>query len=302
MIVVYVHEPRAENFDRARAVAAQLGESAILVSAHPPRLGWSADWRLLPDSEVGTWAAWLVENTPETVIVDGPVSHARAVKDVGARLVMVASPGDGERGTAYAEAAAILAPWPEDAIEWPAAWRERTIHLGAVGWRAAQEDLRSQTFRPLEVRTSFRHCVAVWPTGGGPDPRERRAISIETPGWRWIYAPERALHEPGPIWSALMRADVTVCAPSLMTFAALARFGVPAVLAVPDRPSPAAAFLAEAAGRTAPVVVSRPWPQPEDWSGLLDEARGLEGKQWASWDPELGLAELGTLAVSAFVS
>ena len=30
------------------------------------------------------------------------------------------------------------------------------------------------------------------------------------------------------------------------TFAALARFGVPAVLAVPDRPSPAAAFLADA--------------------------------------------------------
>ncbi|MFL6154884.1 MAG: hypothetical protein ACJ72D_02250 [Marmoricola sp.] len=298
MIAIYVHDPRQESFDRARMLAASLEEHTILVSAHPPRLGWTTEWRLLPDSDVTTWAAWLQVNKPATVIVDGPPEHARAVREIGSTLVVVATPGGGEageRGSAYADAAAILAPWPPAAVDWPAAWRERTVHVGALGWRADEELRRTEAFRAGVRQSNFPHCVALWPTSAGPDARERRDIGVETPGWRWTYAPQRDLHEPGPIWSALIRAEVAVCAPTLTNLVALARFRVPAVLAVPERPSPAMAFLAEAAARTAPVVVAKPWPRPEAWPGLLAEARALDGSAWSAWDPARGLAELSGL-------
>lgn len=304
MIALYVHDPRTESFDRARALVAALGDSVVLVSAHPPRIGWSSEWRLLPDSGVETWAAWLAEYSPETVIVDGPPTHARAVCDRGAALVVLATPGGGEfgeRGSAYADAAAILAPWPQAASDWPAAWRDRTVHLGAVGWRADREAQQAEVYRPGIVRSAFRHCVALWPTSGGPGPRERRDIGVETPGWRWTYAPERDLREPGPVWSALLRAEVAICTPSSTTLAALARFAVPAVLAMPERPSAATAFLAEAAARTAPVVVAQPWPRPEEWAGLLEEARVLDPKSWAAWDPTPGLETLSRMLEGGLV-
>ena len=53
--------------------------------------------------------------------------------------------------------------------------------------------------------------------------------------------------------------------------------------------------LADLAARTAPVVVARPWPRPEDWAGLLEEAGALDGERWAGWDPEPGFAQLGDL-------
>ena len=298
MIAIYVHDPRPESFDRARALAEGLGEPTILVSAHPPRLGWTTDWRLLPDSEPGTWAAWLQDNKPETVIVDGPPEHARAARELGSTLVVVATPGGGEfgeRGSAYADAAVILAPWPAGAVDWPAAWTERTVHAGALGWRADEELRRTTAFRAGVRSNGLRHCVALWPTAAGPGPRERRDISVETPGWRWTYAPEHELWEPGPVWSALIRAEVAVCAPTLTNVAALARFGLPAVLALPERPSRATMFLAEAAARTGPVVLAQPWPRPEDWAGLLEEARSLDGSAWAAWDPAPGLVELSGL-------
>lgn len=299
MIAIYVHDARPECFDRARALAAALDDTAILVSAHPPMLGWSADWRLLPSSDLESWTAWLDVNRPEAVIVDGPAAHARAVRDRGATLLAIAPPGGGddeERGSAYADAAAILAPWPRAAWRWPAAWAERTVHVPGLSWRVDQEVGRAEEYRrPATAPSGFRHCVALWPTSGGPDPRERRDIGIETPGWRWTYALERDLREPGPIWSALMRAEVAVCAPTLTTISALARLQVPAVLAVPERPTAAAAFLAEVAARSAPVVVARPWPQPEDWAGLMDEARAMDRSLWSAWDPADGLAQLAGL-------
>jgi hypothetical protein len=297
MIAIYLHDPRPESFDRARALADALGNDVRVVSAHPPPLGWSLDWTLLPDSEPATWAGWLRAHSPGTVIVDGPVEHARAVREAGAVLVVVAVPGGGlhgERGSAYDDATLILAPWPPGASEgWPDAWRRRTLHLGALGWRSGQVTRHAERL-PLAGRVprALHSCVALWPTHAGPGPRERRAIAVETPGWRWTYAPERDVLEPGPVWSNLLRAEVVVCTPSAPTLAALAAVQVPAVLVLPERPDAAQAFLARAASGTAPVVVAQPCPQPAQWRSLLDTARRLDGGSWKEWAAEPGLSEL----------
>lgn len=297
MIAIYVHDPRPEYFDRARALAAALGSDARMVSAHPPPLGWSSEWSLLPDSTLPTWVAWLRRAAPEVVIVDGPVEHTRAVREVGAKPVVIAWPGGGahgDHGIAYADAALVLAPWPPAAsVGWPDAWRRRTLHLGALGWRSTQvarqaEHLQAASRTPRELW----HCVALWPRHAGPGPRERRSIAVGTPGWHWTYAPERGLLEPGPVWSDLMSAEVAVCTPSTSTIAALAAFQVPAVLVLPERPTAAQSFLAEAAATTAPVVLARPFPRPDEWRTLLSSARHLDGGLWKEWAPEPGLAEL----------
>jgi hypothetical protein len=44
------------------------------------------------------------------------------------------------------------------------------------------------------------------------------------------------------------------------------------------------------------VVVRDGWPAPDEWRGLLDEARALDGSAWQTWSPEPGLAELAALA------
>ncbi|MFL6023783.1 MAG: hypothetical protein ACJ72O_10635 [Marmoricola sp.] len=302
MIAIYLHDPRRESFDRARALVAALGEDARLVTAHPPPLGWSSDWNLLADSDLRTWVTWLRTHSPDTVIVDGPVEHARAVRDLGARLVVIALPGgrgQAERGSAYADADLILAPWPQAAARgWPEAWRRRTLHLGALGWRSAEVARQVERLqRAGRSDGALWHCVALWPTHAGPGPRERRSIAVETPGWRWTYAPEHELLEPGPVWSHLMRAKVAVCAPSVATMAALTAFQVPAVLVLPERPTAAQSFLAEAAGSTAPVVVAKPSPRPEEWHSLLHAARRLDGRLWKEWSPEPGLAELAEVLV-----
>ncbi|MGO4258537.1 hypothetical protein [Marmoricola sp. RAF53] len=300
MIAIYLHHPRPESFDRARALVAALGDDALLVSAHPSPLGWSSDWTLLPDSELQTWVGWLRTRSPDTVIVEGPAEHARAVRDLGARLVVISVPGgseNAEQGSAYADADLILAPWPRAAAGgWPDAWRRRTLHLGALGWRATQIARRAEQLRTAGAPSRGRwHCVALWPTHAGPGPRERRSIAVETPGWRWTYAPERELLEPGPVWSNLVGAEVAVCTPSTTTLAALAAFQVPAVLVLPERPTVAQTFLAEAAAGTAPVVVARPYPRAEEWHALLSEASHLDGGLWKGWAPEPGLAELAGL-------
>jgi hypothetical protein len=44
------------------------------------------------------------------------------------------------------------------------------------------------------------------------------------------------------------------------------------------------------------VLVRDGWPATDDWRGLLDEARALDGTGWRTWSPEPGLAELAALA------
>lgn len=297
MIALYLHDVRREQVDRARALLAAFPAGSTVVSPHPRPFGWSPPWVRLDETRPDGLTAWLQNSAFTAVVIDGPPAYAAAAASCGVRTAVLAEPGggtDGERGSAYAAADAILAPWAPLGLDttWPAAWRERTIHLGAIGHQAAAAP-------PAGVGGSRAgggrwHCVVLSPTGAGPGPRDRWAMAVETPAWRWTYAQEREVLEDGPLWTSLARCEVAVCAPTTATVAALAAYRVPALLVLPDRPSRAQEFLAETASRTAPVVVVRSWPRAEEWRFLLDRVRMLDGKEWEAWTPGDGLREAVT--------
>jgi hypothetical protein len=298
MIALYVSVLRPSVLDRARALLDVLGPSARIVSPHGCPGFARSRWVRLPDDDPSTWQRWVRTHRPRLVVVDGSGAHCRAVTGLGP-VVCVMAQVDGEidpdLGAAYSEADLILAPWaPGDTDEtWPARWQEHTLHLGAVGWQA----LTAARRRARQSRGSAwsRHCVVLSGTGAGPDPRDRRAMMTGTPGWSWTYVPEHATLEEGPAWDALGRCSVVACVPTPTNLATVAALRKPAVLVVGSR-SHGQAFLAEKARRSAPVVVRNGWPATDEWRGLLDEARALDGDAWRVWSPEPGLAELAALA------
>lgn len=297
MIALYLHDTRREHLDRALALVTALPRDTTVVSPRPRPFGCSVAWAHLPDAEPGTWRRWLQQTLCTAAVVDGPPAFASAAADTGVRLAVVAEPGggnDGERGPAYAAADVILAPWAPLGLDttWPTAWRERTVHLGAIGHRANTAVLTGAGSPTVRSSGGRWNCVVLSPTGAGPGPRDRWAMSVGTPAWRWTYAQEREVLEDGPLWSTLARCEVAVCAPTTATVAALAACRVPALLVLPERPTRAQQFLAETARRTAPVVVVQGWPLAEEWRFLLDRVRALDGKGWEAWSPATGISEL----------
>ncbi|MCW2756198.1 MAG: hypothetical protein JWQ32_3609 [Marmoricola sp.] len=298
MIAIFLPHQRRENIDRARAIVANL--DASLISPHPRPVGWTAAWVHLPGATPNSVAAWLVQHTCSTVIMDGPPAYARAAAEVGVRVAVIAEPGGvsgGERGSAYAYADAILAPWAPQGLDlgWPARWRDRILHLGAIGWQAAVHTTAPSTARRSGGRW---HCLALSPRAAGPGPRERLAIVVETPAWRWTFAQEQELLEEGPVWTALATSEVAVCHPTSPTIAALAATRTPALMVLPERASHAQEWLAETAALTAPVHVVRGWPRAGEWPTILERVRGLDGQRWGSWSQAAGLARLAAFADS----
>jgi len=289
VIAYFLAHRSAHLLDRAQALLGTLPAGTRTLGPGPAPSGWPSPWSSV---DAAGLERWIADHEPETVVVDGAPAPALVVAESPARLAVVAAPGGGEDGllgAVYGDADLIIAPWPEtEANVWPDAWRARTLHLGAVGWRAALET----SIRKGRAPRKPRRCVVLTGTGGGPGPRERRDLLTETHGWQWTYAAEHDLLEGGPLWDDLADAAVVIGAPSEPLFATLTAVRRPAVLVLPERPTSCQRVLARIAESTAPVVVVQGWPEPARWSGLLDVAQVLDGRAWATWDSTDGLREL----------
>jgi hypothetical protein len=300
MIALYLPLLRPAVLDRARALLAALGPTAVVVSPHAAPAVTPARWVRLADPDPAIWRRWVSAHRPDLVVVDGSGPHTRAAAGLGSTVaVVVRMDGavDGDLGAAYSEADIVLAPWPAGSVvgRWPARWQERTLHLGALGWQAASSARRRPSTAPAPSRRW--DCVVLSATGAGPGPRERRAMMAATSGWHWTCAPDHALLDDGPVWDALWRSAVVVCAPTPANIAAVAAARKPTVLVLGTR-SPGQEFLADAARGSAPVLVRDSWPSAEEWRPLLDRARQLDGDEWRSWSPEPGLRTLADLAAA----
>lgn len=290
MIAYYLHSRRPDRVDRARAVLEALGEDAVAVSPDSTPFHWARRWDRLADASTGSLAAWVALHRPAAVVLDGPAQLVRAVSAPGRSTALVVAPGTlPERLTGPDDL--LLAPWASGTrvSRWP---DTRTVHLGAVG----AVSRRAVARRPsrLPARGAW-HCVSIAATASGPGPRERREILAETGGWQWWFAGERDVLDEGPVWDLLLRSDVLVCEATPANLAAAAATEVPAVLVLPRRPSAEQTFLADAAARTAPVVVATGPVPAAGWRSLLDRARCLDPGRWAAWSAEPGLRELAGL-------
>lgn len=287
MIAYYLQSPRADALDRARALIDGIGAPVTLVSSRPAPFSWRGGWDNLGDVSSGALAAWLVAHEVDAVVVDGAAEYVEVVRAAGIRTIEVARPG------AHPDASLadlVLAPWADDAAE---SDPDRVVQLGAPGAASARA-LAARPPRPPSSGRGPSRCVSITPTASGPGPRERREILSATPTWHWWFAGERDLLDDGPVWDRLLRADVLVCAPTGPNLAAAAATQVPTILVLPARPSDEETFLAEAARRTAPVIVTGE-PGALQWRSLLAYAHGLDGRGWAGWSPRPGLLRLAAL-------
>jgi len=298
MIALFLPVLSPSALDRARALIDALGPSTKVVSPHPAPPVPPAEWIQLAHPDPAAWRQWVEARRPSVVVIDGSGAHTRAATGLDATVAVVVQLDgdvDGDVGAAYSEADLILVPWPAGRVveSWPVRWEEHTLHLGALGWRARSAARR----RPgdIEALTHWRQCMVLSATGAGPRPRERRAMMTGSADWSWTYAPDHAVLDDGPVWETLWRCSVVVCAPTPANLAAVAVARKPAVL-VTGTWSYGQAFLADAASRTAPVLVQDSWPDPGDWRALLEQARLLDGNAWEAWSPEPGLRALAGIA------
>ncbi|MET3961567.1 hypothetical protein ABIE44_001501 [Marmoricola sp. OAE513] len=293
MLAYYLHRSRPAALDRARAVIAAMPPETTVVSPAPVPWGWPGPWAQVGGDEPASWADWTTTHQPDLVIVDGPVEHVLAVRELDVPTAVLAEPGTD--GAAYATADLVLAPWapgpPRPATQAPAP----TIHLGALGWAASSAAARLTTGSlPTPQRPS---CVVLSASGGGPGPRERRDVVLGASRWAWWFAPERDLLQPfEPLWDRLAGADVVVCAATSSNLAAAAATRTPAVLVVPAGAPASQRFLADVAARTGAAIVTAEPSGPASWRELLAQAHRLRRDAWDRWDPRPGLEELRSFA------
>ncbi|MFL6155148.1 MAG: hypothetical protein ACJ72D_03590, partial [Marmoricola sp.] len=249
MIAYYLHSRRPETRDRARAIVDALGQD-VVVSSYPAPFGWAPGWVVLTDDSPAALSAWLIDQRPAAVLVDGPAEHVRVATGAGCRVAAVVGPGADPfhaLGPSADVVDVLVAPWSSDLrAAAPTRWDDRVVHVGAIGAAAAMAVARRPA-PPQRSRHGQWRCLGLAPTASGPGPRQRWEIVTSTPGWQWSFSGERELLEDGPVWDALLRCDVVVCAPTPTNLAAVAAAQVPAVLVLSDRSPAEHLFLAEAA-------------------------------------------------------
>lgn len=316
VIGYYVHHQGSGHLHRLLAVSRLLRQPLTVLSSlpRPPRvdLPWvrladdGADPETVVDPDAhGTfqWAprhdlglrtrmgqlvAWVDAAGPDLVVVDVSVEVAVQCRLAGVPVAVVARPGDRDdraHRTAYDLADAILAPWPRgaDTGDWPARWRDKTVHVGGFsrfdGWPRLLDDGAVAGPRGL----------LLWSPEDGPPPEQRwQELRLATPGWTWeCDLPDRPL-STAHTWNALCRSDVVVTHAGGNVVAEVAAARTPAVVVASPRPDGEQQHTVRAVDGAAMAVGLPAWPRPHQWPALLAEARRRGGDRWTDWNDGQG--------------
>ena len=130
-------------------------------------------------------------------------------------------------------------------------------------------------------------------TGGtslGPAVRTARAAN---PAWDWVILDRIAGTWVDDPWPLLCSAEVIISHCGQNAVAEISAARRPAILIPQDRPFDEQRTLAGALPTMpggVPATVLDSWPNANRWSGLLDQAAGLDGAQWSVWNDGDGAA------------
>lgn len=318
MIGWYAHDHGRGHLQRLQCVAKELRTPVTALSSAPKPAGFEGGWVRLPadqptgvDGDVtagGTlhWAprhhdglrdrmaaiaAWVAAARPALMVVDVSVEVAVLVRAMGVPVVVAAMRGDrGDRAhrTAYDLAEALLAPWPETAPEpWPREWLAKTWHVGAM----SRADGRTVGPPP-----GGRRVAVLWGSGGSTvTTSDVQAAAAAAPDWTW-----EAVGLPGSPWtpdpwSLLQRADVVVTHAGQNALAEVAAARRPALVLPQPRPFDEQVATGRALCKAGLAVVRHSWPEPPEWSALLEQLTRRDGAHWQQWSDGLGAARAAAL-------
>ena len=290
MIGIYAHHAGSGHLHRARAIRAELTEDAQILSSAP-----GADIVLPLDHSAGPstdatagdtlhWAPvhetgltermamisdWIRTHRPSVFYVDVSVEVALLARLHGVPVATLAMPGvrdDAPHQLAYAQAAAIIAAWP-DWVPAPAhlaAHRDRLHRVGGI-----------TRLRPEPGVERGEELVML--RGAGGDDWDARDWPEAT-----VLGGDNRVDDPMPY---LQRARAVIAAAGQNSVADLAAAGAPAIVLPQDRPfgeQHATARLLDEAGIA--VTPAHP-PRPEQWEDFIAEAVD-RAAGWPRWQTD----------------
>ena len=307
MIAYYVHHQGSGHLHRAASIAAATGTPVVGLSSRPRPAGWAGRWVELPgddggetrDVTAGGTLHWVPRRHPglrarmraisevvaaaRLVVVDVSVEVALLARLHGVPVVVMAQPGertDRAHRTAYDLAERLLAPWPPRPSDWPAAWEDKTVHLGTLSRFDA---------RPVPPPGDPCRVLVLWGAGGLDDTADQLcAAAAATPDRHWVVAgPAGAGGPPNltwlgwveDVWAELSAAGTVVTHAGQNALAEVAAARRPAVVVPQRRPHGEQVTTARALAGVAATVGT--WPEPGAWPALL--AAVPDGSGWAAW-------------------
>ncbi len=318
MIGWYVHHQGRGHLHRAQTVAALLhertGEDVTGLSTLPRPADWPGDWVQLPPDDTATAAAgghprdttagdtlhwvplgdpaiasraatlsaWVATASPALVVVDVSVEVATLVRLHGVPVLSVVLPGDRTDPAhllGLRLSTAVLACWPEGLPDMlpglPTDVRALVRPVGAV---SRVPVLPRPPRRPGPPRVALLQGRG----GGALTHLSGPALHRLAPDWEWTELGGGGGWVEDPT-AVLRDADVVVAGAGQNSLAEVAACRVPAVVVPAARPHEEQATTAAVLAREGfPAVVVDHLPD-DDWTGLLERARGLDGTGWARW-------------------
>ncbi|MCW2868680.1 MAG: undecaprenyldiphospho-muramoylpentapeptide beta-N-acetylglucosaminyltransferase, partial [Marmoricola sp.] len=243
-------------------------------------------------------SSWLAHEQPALVVVDVSVEAAALVRLHGVPVVSVVLPGertDAAHLLGLRLSSAVVACWPEGVPGMlpglPDDVADRVRPVGAVS-RVPVVDpcpagASQRTGRP-------RVAVLQGRGGGALTDLTGAALARLAPGWDWTELGGGGAWVEDPA-QVLRTSDVVVANAGQNSLAEIASCRTPAVVVPADRPHAEQATTARVlAASGLPVVVVDRLPH-DDWSGLLEQARRLDGSGWSRWSDGHGAERFATV-------
>jgi len=236
-------------------------------------------------------STWLAREQPALVVVDVSVETTALVRLHGVPVVSVVLPGertDPAHLLGLRLSSAVVACWPDGLPGMlpglPADVEARVRTVGAVSRVPVVE--RGPSDPP---RRPGRPRVAVLQGRGGGALTDLTGAALArlAPGWDWTELGGGGgwVEDPAAV---LRTSDVVVANAGQNSLAEIASCRTPAVVVPAERPHAEQATTARVlAASGLPAVVVDRLPR-DDWSGMLEEARRLDGADWSRWSDGRG--------------
>jgi UDP-N-acetylglucosamine--N-acetylmuramyl-(pentapeptide) pyrophosphoryl-undecaprenol N-acetylglucosamine transferase len=234
--------------------------------------------------------AWLEQESPDLLLVDGPEDVAIFARLSGVPVAMLRRHGTrtpAQQQIVDRSVVGKLAPFPPELDPDPGP--ARTVHVGFVSRFAGRVADRAAARAELGVPAETRLVTVVCGQEGlGISGRELLAAAATTPGWRWHVLGRCGSGEPVPPahvrrfgwvadpWPHLAASDVVVAGASPSAVAEVADAAVP-LLAVPrTSEDDEERRFADALGAVGAAVPLGAWPPAERWAATLDAAAHMD--------------------------
>jgi hypothetical protein len=319
MIGYYIHHQGRGHTNRALAIAAELDHPVTGLSSQPRPSGWTGDWVELSRDDDGVdphgvaahgrlhWvplhdaglrnrmaeiSRWIAEARPQVIVVDVSVEVAVLARLFGVPVISVALPGvraDEAHRLGYDISTAIIAAWPQEAegmVSGLSASARRRLHcVGAI----SRFGSRTVERRPQGAGAPRRVLLLGGAGGSSLDASSLAHARASTPDWHWTVLGSRGGRWVDDPWPQICSADVVVTHAGQNALADVAAARRPAIVIPEARPHEEQVTTASVLAGSSrwPALVR--WDFPETgWPALLEQAAGLDGDRWESWNDGIG--------------